>query len=120
MSRRLLLSVSGITFLNVWEDSVSSIEVILIEATNFEGWYQMSAILKHSYLAGHLSRDPYSLSNVCNRCLALTLPYFRFVLSLYILHSYICVWVFKLCCCCTNFSPDYSLGETKISVFYFL
>jgi len=116
MSRRLLLSVSGVTFLNVWEGLVSSIEVILIEATNFEEWDQMSAILKHSYLAGHFSHNPNSLSNVCNWCLALTLPYFGFVLSLYILHLYICVWTVKLCFCCINFSPDYSLVQTKISV----
>ena len=61
-----MLSVSGITFLNIWEGSVSSIEAILIEATNFEEWDQMSAILKHSYLAGHLSHNLNSLSNVCN------------------------------------------------------
>jgi hypothetical protein len=89
MSRRLMLSVSGITFLNVWEGSVSSIEVILIEATNFEKWVHMSVILKHSYLAGHLSHNLNSLSNVCNWRLALTLPYFKFVLSLCILHLYI-------------------------------
>jgi hypothetical protein len=62
MSRRLLLSVSDITFLNVGECSVSSIDVILIEATNFEGWDQMSAILKLLYLAGHLSHNLNSLS----------------------------------------------------------
>jgi len=55
-----LLSVSGVTCLNVWEGLVSSIEVILIEATNFEECDQMSAILKHSYLAGHLSQSEQS------------------------------------------------------------
>jgi hypothetical protein len=116
MSRRLMLSVSGITFVNVWEGSLSSVEVILTEATNFEEWDQMSAILKHSYLAGHSSHNLRSLSNVYNWYLALTLSYFKFILSLCILHSYFSVWTFKLCCCCMNFSQDYSLVWTEVSL----
>jgi hypothetical protein len=88
MSRRLMLSVSGITFMNVLEGSVSSVEVILTEATNFEEWDQMSAILKDSYLAGHSLHNLKNLSNVYNWCFALTLPYLKCILSLCILHSY--------------------------------
>lgn len=64
--RRLVVSVSCITFLNVWEGLVSSREVILHKATKFEEYEPDVSHLKYSDMAGHLSHNLYSLSNVCN------------------------------------------------------